>query len=474
MKSIQPHRIRSRHTLPPHTWEAHPVAQAGEANKTLVVVIISIAVIILLALLLFIGSRVVGKAIQYGTAPAQEAGIFIVEGAETAGESFTVPITATINTPSTGVTFTLSYAEGLTPDCSALQEVLDEQFTIDGEDLSVIKGYRCPTEEYANVPLSNIPPIGTNEIVFMYTGLCAPADRADTCPNALQGDNILLGEVTFTAVQPGEYDLDFISFDIIALEGANEDLINEGHDARIIVAAPETAAVPPPEPSPASSDSGASSGGGGSPSGLCAPRWECSNWNYCNATLEQSRICTDKNNCRDNTIQVQACSACQESWVCSEWSACQNNLQARTCVDEHYCGTVSQQPVVQKSCAVATVPGPVPARVVPPSQIPTVVQQPQPSAFSFQMVWKNYKGYLVVAVSILIALAVLLFVLMKVLKPKHLVYNFNDLKEWIKKELSMGTSRDEVRVILKQHTGWKDNEITAAFAELREGQPTAA
>ena len=48
--------------LPPHRWEAHPRADRGEANRTLIISLIAIISVMAVLLLLFVGSKVVGKA----------------------------------------------------------------------------------------------------------------------------------------------------------------------------------------------------------------------------------------------------------------------------------------------------------------------------------------------------------------------------------------------------------------------------
>ena len=53
--------------------------------------------------------------------------------------------------------------------------------------------------------------------------------------------------------------------------------------------------------------------------------------------------------------------------------------------------------------------------------------------------------------------------------PKgRMVFNADELKEWIKKEQAMGTSNDDIRQILANHTGWKEKEIHEAFSELHQ------
>ncbi|MBI2668447.1 hypothetical protein HYX14_01260 [Candidatus Woesearchaeota archaeon] len=72
-----------------------------------------------------------------------------------------------------------------------------------------------------------------------------------------------------------------------------------------------------------------SSGSGGGSGGGCTPVYVCGDWGFCNASLQQKRICTDQIACKSNKIEVQSCPKCQESWVCSLWSDCTGS-QSRT------------------------------------------------------------------------------------------------------------------------------------------------
>lgn len=42
--------------------------------------------------------------------------------------------------------------------------------------------------------------------------------------------------------------------------------------------------------------------------------------------------------------------ACQESWTCTDWSACSNDQQTRTCTDNNNCGTTTNKPSEQQGC----------------------------------------------------------------------------------------------------------------------------
>src|SRR3989338_8354721 len=63
-RSLQNRRFAKDKSLPPHSWETHRLANAGEANKTFVAILVSIGAVIVLSLFLFFSSTFVGKAIQ--------------------------------------------------------------------------------------------------------------------------------------------------------------------------------------------------------------------------------------------------------------------------------------------------------------------------------------------------------------------------------------------------------------------------
>ena len=53
-------------SLPPHTNEVHPVANAGQASKPFIIAVISIVAVVALTLLLLFSDRLVGKAFYTG------------------------------------------------------------------------------------------------------------------------------------------------------------------------------------------------------------------------------------------------------------------------------------------------------------------------------------------------------------------------------------------------------------------------
>lgn len=202
--------------------------------------------------------------------------------------------------------------------------------------------------------------------------------------------------------------------------------------------------------------------GGGT---TCTPNWSCNEWSFCDPTLTQTRSCTDLNNCQAAKDESRSCEACQESWVCSVWTECSAGSQTRACYDEHFCETTVSKPALQKGCAQAD-PFPSPARVsaqLPPPYVPAPVV---PQSFLSKL-WNNYKFYIIGGLAaIVLAAAIMLTIYF--LAPKKVAYNINELKQWVRKEKQMGTSDADILQILKQHTGWTDEEIDMAFEGLKE------
>ena len=210
---------------------------------------------------------------------------------------------------------------------------------------------------------------------------------------------------------------------------------------------------------------------GGSPGGgrRCTSAWDCGPWDYCNATLEQSRTCVDTNNCQANKVEVQECDECKESWVCGLWSDCINGKNLRTCVDEYSCGTTVLKPWLSKTCG-AIDSGPPPRSInqqTPPPYVAPEVQQPQPVSF-WQNAWDKYKAFIIAIPSALVLIILITLLVIHFIPKGKMVYNLDELKDWIKKEQAMGTSNEDIHKILAQHTGWQEQEIHEAFTELHD------
>ncbi len=319
--------------------------------------------------------------------------------------------------------------------------------------------------EIASGSLPSSAIVGENEVdgVTSYAG---------PCPDSGQTHRYLFRVYAMNQelVYPGDDDIITLQ-DPVMRSSAIEDtydtfILAEGSMSGFYYPAPIS------EPGGASGSAGGGSGGGGGYS--CRPNWSCpSQWSYCNATLEQSRTCSDLNRCDSRKLtkaEVQSCTACEESWVCTSWSACQNGQQTRNCVDEHTCGTMSQKPSLQKSCTAAA-SGPAPVRVQP--QLP-VVQQPQPLPVAGASLWDTYKAWIIAVPSLVVAMVLLTLGAMHFLRPKPIEYNVEELKEWVHKEQQMGTSNEDIEEILGQHTGWSKEEMEKMFEELRDNADKSA
>lgn len=50
------------------------------------------------------------------------------------------------------------------------------------------------------------------------------------------------------------------------------------------------------------------------------------------------------------TLELQCIPTCIESWSCIQWTSCANNQQTRTCTDSNNCGTSINKPALLQSC----------------------------------------------------------------------------------------------------------------------------
>ncbi len=211
-----------------------------------------------------------------------------------------------------------------------------------------------------------------------------------------------------------------------------------------------------------SSGSGSGGGGGGGGGGGCSSNWNCTGWSVCNSSSKQQRTCVDLKKCKQNVTEVQDCTFCAESWVCSQWSECKWNIHERTCTDEHSCGTIKLKPILQKSCEPVAAPVQEPPAYVSPPQQGIIAKLKQAVVGETGSFWGNYKNY-IISLSAVLLLAVIVLTVWFLRKPKK-VYNLNELKEWVKEEKKMGTSDVDIKTILIQNTGWKEQEIKQVFS----------
>ena len=100
-----------------------------------------------------------------------------------------------------------------------------------------------------------------------------------------------------------------------------------------------------------------------------------------------------------------------------------------------------------------------PPPYVPP---PAVAQQN-----FFAKLWEDYQLYIIGGAAVLV-LAALVLLAIHLLMPKKIAYNLNELKQWVRKEKEMGTSDSDIREILKQNTGWTDQEVDMAFESSKQ------
>ncbi len=91
----------------------------------------------------------------------------------------------------------------------------------------------------------------------------------------------------------------------------------------------------------------------------CTPNWQCTTWSSCSGS-QQTRICTDSNNCNTTANKpntTQSCSSsCNPNWYCGDWGACSGGRQTRTCTDYYNCGYSTNAPATTQSCTSSCTP----------------------------------------------------------------------------------------------------------------------
>jgi len=274
---------------------------------------------------------------------------------------------------------------------------------------------------------------------------------------------------SFTVLQfpvkdfPSNFELVVNPLDVYELEKGNDLFTNKeykssfnktGISTQVVENKTETKQETPSAPS-----------GGGT---YCTSQWKCTDWSYCNNQLKQERVCSDIKGCQKNKAENRTCAKCDESWQCSAWSSCSYNQQTRKCSDEHSCGTVTKKPEETRSCTeVVPVVQPEQQYYQPPTQEYQQPQQPvvqQPVEVSF---FDKYMTYLLAIPFVLLFVVILVLAVMHFTKrTPQTTFNYNELKDWMKKERAAGSSDDEIRDILAQNTGWKSEEISRMFTEL--------
>ncbi len=250
-------------------------------------------------------------------------------------------------------------------------------------------------------------------------------------------------------VPTGTHELKFSEFKIYDMN-SQKYVITQGEGTSVKV---ETASVQSPPPSSGGSSGG---GGGGGGSGSRANIVCDDYWSVCNTSLQQGRDCFSRN--RKIKHEVRACQPCIESWVCSSWSNSEDLCGTRTCVDEHSCETNVHAPPSAAAC-------PVPPQVQEPSGFNFIPPAFKEATSNF---WDNNKSWLLWALGVLLAGIIIAVVLHFVHHKQKTVYNFDELKEWVRKEKELGTSNEDIKDILEQNTGWSEKEIEQSFVELAD------
>lgn len=196
--------------LPPHSWEAHPSANQGEANKQLIIAVITISAIIVLGALLLFSDQIAGKA------------FFVPDAKFTAGivnpekvlenTPFSLLIKTNIDLKKTvAIDFKLNLPEGITCDGPGNDLHINDLLGW-GEEGLVFDIAEC---------------IG-NQVVFKYATITADEARSG---------EFTIAEMQFPNGLPLEvYEFTFESFNIYDLDDKEHpDLILNGEPAEIVV-----------------------------------------------------------------------------------------------------------------------------------------------------------------------------------------------------------------------------------------------
>ena len=197
----------------------------------------------------------------------------------------------------------------------------------------------------------------------------------------------------------------------------------------------------------------------------CVPEWQCGQWGFCNATLQQGRGCTDVKRCSSKPrLEARACAACQESWICSAWSTCSNGFQTRICTDEHQCKTARTKPPERQSCIEER--GYTPQPAVQQQNYQPLVQPPvrplisSPAKKSFIDLLVEYKWFIIVPLVLLLLVVMILLFLRSSHEPKQPEgFNYDELNAWVQQGLRAGVTPEQLWQRLQQETEWKKEEF---------------
>ena len=407
---------RKKYKVPPQTNEPHPLTHPSHHRKIWVVAIVTLIAIIGIVALMFFSDTFVGRA--FFTGGDDTAG---VQGSNTLAVSETLDyhIKANIgDIKTTSFEITGTYPPTLLecagmrdgPGWNPAQDVIRD-FSCDGGDFSLKRA------------TLNFPIFPTQEVTFAI--------------------------IPFTGKGEGAAEIAFTKFAVLDVDTG--DVISLNVENATIQVTPQV-----------QQQQGRRGTTGGQ---VSIPKWSCGSWSYCNATLNQSRECIDLRGRRDAKIEVQGCAECIESWTCGTWSSCKAGKQTRTCTDDHACRSTALKPDEERSCTGVEQQT---SRGTPRSAAP-VTQRPAPAAESF---FQKYLFWLVGGgASLLVIAALIIITLHHFHATKHVVYNYEELKQWIMKEKSMGTPDEHIKEILSDHTGWSEADVAEVYKEL---EPVAA
>ena len=198
--------IRRNKKLPPHTFEAHPAANAGEVKKPFIVAIIVVVSIVVLSLLLLFSEQIfVGQAY---TGLVNTGGV--EDTAVTENIPFSVTVRANIGTSqSVATAFALAFPGNIGLTCNSVVSNLG---------WTAANGAVIETATCDNV---------NNQVIFEYATLDSDA--------AVTGE-FNLATITFDAVPAQSFNVRFSQFDVLDLdERTAADLIINGESATITV-----------------------------------------------------------------------------------------------------------------------------------------------------------------------------------------------------------------------------------------------
>ncbi len=184
--------------LPPHTYEAHPLTNAGEASKPLIIGIIAIVAVIALSLLLLFSDQLVGKA--YG-GPLNSAGADLNSVKAYTNQQFSFNVSANIGPSKStkSIAFELQLPPGIT--CS--------QVTV----TSLLTGWT----NYVPNPCDS-----SNKISFFY----ATTDQSLFKTGVIDAAKITLSS---TAKKEEGYLFDLKSFAVFDSQQASTNLIDQNN-----------------------------------------------------------------------------------------------------------------------------------------------------------------------------------------------------------------------------------------------------